>query len=116
MPLELTAQPRRDDNRERPARRTRLLATEAAPNDRDRVLFTERLALLLETGVSLNQALAALHTQSDKPAVAQIIQTLLEDINAGRTFSAARVVSVIKARSPGVDGAWRPNSASNPSS
>ncbi|MDH3644659.1 MAG: hypothetical protein OES38_21305, partial [Gammaproteobacteria bacterium] len=66
MPLELTTQSKPETVS--PPKRgglPRWLPQEGV-GDRDRMLFTERLALLLETGVSLNQALAALRKQSDK--------------------------------------------------
>ncbi len=91
MPLDVTAR------REKPASSNTQLASlkNILPSDggglrdRDRMLFTERLALLLETGVSLNQALVALKKQSDKAALERIIDSLADDIGAGRTFAAA---------------------------
>lgn len=54
-----------------------------------RMLFTERLALLLETGTALHPSLEALKKQTDNSAMAGIIDALLEDISAGQTFSHA---------------------------
>jgi type II secretory pathway component PulF len=56
---------------------------------RDRMLFTERLALLLETGVPLHTALQSLHDQSEQPAQRAMIATMCDDILAGERFSAA---------------------------
>jgi type II secretory pathway component PulF len=53
----------------------------------DRMLFTERLALLLETGVPLHGALRALHEQNDKPALKAIIGGVSDDILSGQRFS-----------------------------
>jgi type II secretory pathway component PulF len=90
MPLELTAKPARPaDDSKRLERLKNILPQEGGLRDRDRMLFTERLALLLETGVSLNQALAALKKQSDKAAMEKIIDGLLDEIGEGRTFAAA---------------------------
>ncbi|HBI70577.1 MAG TPA: hypothetical protein DDZ22_16715 [Massilia sp.] len=55
----------------------------------DRVLFTERLVLLLETGVALHDALRALHEQSDKPRLKAIIGQVADDIVGGERFSEA---------------------------
>ncbi|MDH3452985.1 MAG: type II secretion system F family protein [Gammaproteobacteria bacterium] len=90
MPLELTSQTeRRTGDSQRLASLKNLLSSEGGLRDRDRMLFTERLALLLETGVSLNQALIALKKQSDKAALETVIDGLVDEISAGRTFAAA---------------------------
>ncbi len=88
MPLELpsSAQP---GPRAAPGLLARLNESQSAPGDRDRLLFTERLALLLDTGVSLNAALGALAQQADKPAMAAVLRSLLGDIEEGKAFSAA---------------------------
>lgn len=53
----------------------------------DRMLFTERLALLLETGVPLHDALRSLHEQTDKPRLREIIGAVADDIVSGQRFS-----------------------------
>jgi len=55
----------------------------------DRMLFTERLVLLLETGVALHDALRALHEQTDKPRLKAIIGQVADDIVGGQRFSEA---------------------------
>jgi type II secretory pathway component PulF len=65
------------------------LAGEAGIGSADRILFTERLALLLETGVALHDALRALHVQSAKPRLKAIIGKVAEDIVGGERFSDA---------------------------
>jgi len=55
----------------------------------DRMQFTERLALLLETGVALHDALRTLQEQSGKPRLAAIIARVAEDIVGGHRFSEA---------------------------
>ncbi|GGX80263.1 hypothetical protein GJV26_23465 [Massilia dura] len=62
---------------------------ERAPGVRERVLFTERLALLLETGVPLHAALGSLLQQTGQPQLRQMIATISEDILAGERFSTA---------------------------
>lgn len=57
----------------------------------DRMLFTERLALLLETGVPLHAALRALHDQTTKPRLKTIIGEVAEAIVGGQRFSEALV-------------------------
>jgi len=54
-----------------------------------RMLFTERLALLLETGTALHPSLEALKKQTDSPGMAGIIDALLDDVSTGQTFSYA---------------------------
>ncbi|QOY94528.1 type II secretion system F family protein [Massilia sp. UMI-21] len=55
----------------------------------DRMQFTERLALLLETGVALHDALHTLQLQSAKPRLSRIIGDVAEDIVSGQRFSEA---------------------------
>lgn len=57
----------------------------------DRMLFTERLALLLETGVPLHGALRVLQEQSAKPRLKAILGEVADDIVAGQRFSEALV-------------------------
>jgi len=59
------------------------------PTDRDRMLFTEQLGLLLETGANLYSALKTLKGHSANPAMAEVIDTLMVDISEGRPFSQA---------------------------
>jgi type II secretory pathway component PulF len=58
----------------------------------DRVLFTERLALLLETGVPLHAALLSLYEQTVNPRLKTMIGQLADDIVAGSRFSEALAV------------------------
>lgn len=62
---------------------------ERPPGVRERVMFTERLALLLDTGVPLHAALQSLHQQSGHPQLQRMIAAISEDILAGDRFSAA---------------------------
>jgi len=64
-------------------------ARDARIGSADRMLFTERLVLLLETGVALHDALHALHEQSDKPRLKAIIGAVADDIVGGQRFSEA---------------------------
>ncbi|MGB2833923.1 MAG: type II secretion system F family protein, partial [Methylotenera sp.] len=54
-----------------------------------RMVFTERLSLLLETGVSLLEALKAMQLQTDEVLLAEIIGSLVDTISEGKSFSAA---------------------------
>jgi len=56
---------------------------------RDRMAFTEQLALLLETGMPLHSALQAMGKQSGNPAMKQIIADLGAEIESGQRFAAA---------------------------
>lgn len=55
----------------------------------ERMLLTERLALLLETGVPLHAALKTLREQTVNPQFADIVQAILRDVLDGKPFSAA---------------------------
>ena len=54
-----------------------------------RMVFTERLSLLLRTGVSLLEALKVMQQQTEESVQAGIIGALAETISAGKSFSAA---------------------------
>jgi len=54
-----------------------------------RTVFTERLSLLLKTGVSLLEALKVMRQQTEASLEADIIGALAETISGGRSFSAA---------------------------
>jgi type II secretory pathway component PulF len=60
-----------------------------APGMRERALFTERLALLLETGVPLHTALQSLHDQTEPGQLRAMIAAIGDDILAGERFSSA---------------------------
>jgi type II secretory pathway component PulF len=54
-----------------------------------RMVFTERLSLLLETGVNLLEALKAMQMQTEEDLLASIIESLAETISEGKSFSVA---------------------------
>jgi len=56
---------------------------------RERMTFTEQLALLLDTGVSLHEALRVLQQQAQDARLASIFEALLTDVTEGKTFSLA---------------------------
>ena len=56
---------------------------------RDRRFFTEQLALLMETGSSLQDGLSALQQQVDKPAMRELVQSIREDVEQGLQLSRA---------------------------
>jgi len=56
---------------------------------KERMFFTEKLALLLETGNSLHASLSSLEQQADKPAMRELTAALAEDIANGFSFSQA---------------------------
>ena len=58
-------------------------------SDRERKFFTAQLALLLETGTSMQLSLQALKKQLSNPAMVSMVDQLLEDIEQGHQFSAA---------------------------
>ena len=55
----------------------------------DRIALTERLALLLETGVPLHSALLSLHEQTTTPQLKAILGQVADDIVSGQRFSEA---------------------------
>lgn len=56
---------------------------------RERMLFTEQLALLLDTGVSLHEALKGMQSQETDPARQRLLAALGDDILAGKSLSVA---------------------------
>ena len=56
---------------------------------KDRKIFTEQLALLLETGNPLVESLSALTEQIANPAMIRIVGDLVEQVKGGRPFSSA---------------------------
>ena len=56
---------------------------------RERMAFTEQLALLLDTGVSLHEALKVLQQQTEDPKLAAILLALVDDVTEGKPFSLA---------------------------
>ena len=55
----------------------------------ERMVFTEQLALLLDTGVSIHEALKALRQQSEDPRLTAILGSLIETVTEGKPFSVA---------------------------
>src|SRR5450759_5975771 len=55
----------------------------------ERMVFTERLALLLETGVSLAEAVKVLHRQTEDPRLADILGSIAGSVSEGNPFSVA---------------------------
>jgi len=72
----------------RPPNTPRLFGARA-PGLRERALFTERLALLLETGVPLHAALQSLLDQVEQAQLRAMIAAMCDDILAGERFSTA---------------------------
>ena len=56
---------------------------------KDRIFFTERLALLLETGNALHTSLEVLESQSDSGALQTVVGELCEGVSGGLSFSQA---------------------------
>lgn len=59
------------------------------PNSRDRMRITEQLALLLETGTSLFEALNTIRIQTVDAALCGILDDLIESVSDGKPFSVA---------------------------
>jgi type II secretory pathway component PulF len=93
MPLEITS-PRPPPSAASQQTRRPLLNMEirfGAPriSIQQRITFTERLVLLLDTGVSLFEALRAMQQQPDSPLLAGIIASVADTISEGKSFSQA---------------------------
>lgn len=58
-------------------------------SDSERRFFTEQLALMLETGATLQQAIATFRLQDNGAAMAHVLETMEADIGAGKSFSQA---------------------------
>ena len=55
----------------------------------DLMMLLEQLGLLLETGVTLHAALSSLREGCPSPALAGVLDAIVDDIAAGRSFSSA---------------------------
>ncbi len=66
-----------------------LFDSQAKITMQDRMFFTEQLSLLLETGASLHEALSALKLQSESLAMKRLVDSLMNDIAEGKSFSMA---------------------------
>ena len=58
-------------------------------SSKDRMFFTEQLALLIETGMPVHQALLTLRDQVSNPLLAEVIDDLNEQLAAGKSLSYA---------------------------
>ena len=56
---------------------------------RDRMFFTERLSLLLDTGVPLHIALETLSRQASNPAMSRLVDAVCGAVSSGATFARA---------------------------
>ena len=55
----------------------------------DRIFFTEQLSLMLEAGMPLFESLKAFSSLENKPQLNVILSSLMNDVEAGKSFSAA---------------------------
>ncbi len=69
--------------------KTRISFGSRAVGVNERMVFTERLALLLETGVSLVEAVKVLHREAEDPRLADILGPIAASVSEGNTFSVA---------------------------
>jgi type II secretory pathway component PulF len=89
MPIEIQntqTSPRTVDVKEK-ARE--LLSRERGVTGKERMFFTERLALLLETGSPLHSSLEALQRQAAREPVRHLIGEILQDVTEGHSLSQA---------------------------
>ncbi len=88
MAIELSNKPGAKNNLKK-NQGLRFTIGKAKVTNKDRIFFTEQLALLLETGNSLHASLEALSHHADNPAMKSMITGMMTDINEGNTFSHA---------------------------
>jgi len=88
MALELNAQSAKSAHKDKRSL-SDIRLFEQRPGVKERIFFTEQLALLLETGTALHAALQLLKQQSGNPAFSRVIDALHDDIAEGKTFSSA---------------------------
>ena len=55
----------------------------------DRIFFTEQLSLMLETGMPLYESLKAFATLEIKPKMKTMVDSMMGDVEGGKSFSAA---------------------------
>ncbi len=67
----------------------KLPALKRGAGAKDRMFFTEQLALLLETGESLYGALTTITRQTENPEMQSIIESIAQDVSEGKTFAQA---------------------------
>ncbi len=58
-------------------------------SNKDRHLFTERMALLLSTGNNLHSSLQSIKDQVDNPHMKRVIEQLIDHVGEGQQFSSA---------------------------
>lgn len=68
---------------------TRITLGSRAVGVTERMIFTERLALLLETGVNLAESVTVLHRQTEDPRLADILESIAGSVSDGNPFSVA---------------------------
>lgn len=68
---------------------SKLLPTFFGVKPKDIVTFTRELASLLEAGIALAPALRILYEKADKAALRDVVRSLLQDVEAGLSFSEA---------------------------
>jgi type II secretory pathway component PulF len=90
MPIEIELSTAASGAARAPARTSILAKLNERPlGARERMMFTERLALLLETGVPLHTALQSLQEQSEQPRQQAMVAAMADDILSGERFSSA---------------------------
>lgn len=92
MPIEIQAAAPTLPDEQKPERRKLSEIQIGGPaklGTRDRIFFTERLALLLETDNPLHVSLAVLEEQADNPLMRKVIGDLREGVSGGMSFSQA---------------------------
>ncbi len=89
MPLELKKESKTKSGNSEIADLTKRFITTQRVTDKDRMFFTEQLSLLLETGSNLHASLQALQSQVENPAMAELINSMINDVAEGNPFSQA---------------------------
>lgn len=86
MPIDIATTNRPSANADRA---TSIFSSANKLTPRERMFFTERLALMLETGNSLHGSLEDMAQQSNSPGLSHVLRSLQQSITEGATFSAS---------------------------
>ncbi len=97
MPIDINPSPSSKTSKDKPdstraAKRSLNFDIQLGPSKigiEQRMVFTEQLTLLLQTGVSLLEPLKAIQLQTEDPVIAEIISSVADPISNGESFSHA---------------------------
>jgi type II secretory pathway component PulF len=89
MPIQIDQSPVQEKNKDLSLKLPKSFTLSRKVTDKDRMFFTEQLALLLETGSNLHLSLKTLQTQMENPTMSDVIAQMSDQVAEGKTFSHA---------------------------